>query len=664
MKKTSDILKPVSATIIAGILFLILLNVASQMYFSPQRINGYLKASLSQKTISPSKLKPDQSTLIGSESNLNYSSSDIKLDFKKAQLSFSGSLNPFFAIKLSDPIIYVMDCKSKYIFKAPYLLIPLSISQAFKKNIRFGYLKAGSASLSIKKNINLCADMKVGEPTAEEFIASLKIENQAFEVFFNKIKSAFKRIDGLRFQKLLISDFRSDSKDKKIGIKNLRISYRKKNQNISSYFELNFQPKDFNIPGVASDKSIKLKVIINLTSSEGLSLHISARHLEGQLELSAKPQKNINAYEVQAKVKDLPLSFLNYISDVKLLNSINAHRVWFNSSLKLKIENFMNSKDRRLSAKFYSFEVYGPVLKAFTSNFEAQFFPQYLLTKPINWRLDYLNLNGLLDQKNLAEARGVIDELGEIRGSGKFQTDGELTFEGTLKNSSFAFSMNRRKSKQVLTKANINLNYTHPKLDLVIENVDLEDGLFDGVINGSLIWDQGLKWSFAIQAATFSLSKKIMELFAIQQTAFSTLKVNIEGYKRNLLTLSSSSQIESLNTKWGEFINSKYLLSYQPETKSYKFDLISKNFKPTLDYFKLESIQSINMLNQFSTSLILSSEGKTFDLRAKNFEVPFIEIQAQGENFNEDFMANLKFNNTNFIIEGGINSRFKIKSVE
>lgn len=639
MKNNKDKLKPISALAVVVIVLWILISVSSQLYFSPARINGYIAKSVNDET-------------------------EVKLDFKKAQLSFSGSLRPFFAIKISKPKIFVANCKGDYRFNAPYLLVPFSLTKAIDKKIKFGYLKTGAADLVVKKTVLICPDSNSEKENNNEILASLTQENFIFEEFFSKIKSAFKSLDGLRFQKLKISDLRDENKEKNVTIDNLRLSYRGKSKSVFSYFEIDFQPNDFNIPGTASEKNIKLKVKVDLTLAEGLSLQITARHLEGLLEIDSKPQKNINEYVVQAKVKDLPLSFLNYMTGIEALNAINSHRVWFNSNLKLKIQDILNSKNRKVSSKFSNLEVYGPVLKAYASNFEAELYPAYSISESLNWRLDYLNLNGLLSQKNLAKARGVINQFGEIRGSGKIQTDGKATFEGLLKESSFAFSMNRKKTNQVLSKANISLSLVYPTLNLAIENINLEDGLFDGDVKGQLDWKQHLAWSFNINAETFRLSDKVLKLFALDQTAFNDVQLNISGQKRQLENLSVVSNIESLKTKWGEFRDSKYLMNYRPDSKTFKFDLISNFFEPNTDYFKIEILDNYKSLKNFSTSLILPIDGKSFELALKNKSKPAIEVRAEGEDFNKDFMTFMKLDQTNLVLEGNINSKFKVKSVE
>jgi hypothetical protein len=639
MKNNKDKLKPISVLAVVVIVVWILVSITSQMYFSPARINGYIAKSVKDNT-------------------------EIKLDFKKAQLSFSGSLRPFFAIKISKPKVYVANCKGEYRFTAPYVLVPFSMTKALDQKMKFGYLKAGAADVIIKKSLLICPDSQQENSETNEILASLTQESFVFEEFFSKIKSAFKSLDGLRFQKLNITDLRDENKEKTIRVDNLRLSYRDKTKSVYSYFEIDFQPNDFNVPGTASEKNIKLKVKIDLTLSQGLSLQISARHLEGLLAITSEPQKNINQYIIQAKIKDLPLSFLNYMTGLEALNAINSHRVWFNSNLKLTFENILNSKKRKVGSKFSNLEVYGPVLKAYASNFEAELYPNYSISNNLNWRLDYLNFNGLLSQKNLAKARGVINQFGEIRGSGKVQTDGKLSFEGILKESSFAFSMNRKKTNQILSKANISLSLAYPILNLAIENINLEQGLFDGDVKGELDWKQDLVWNFNIKAETFRLSDNVLKLFALEQTAFNDVQIKISGQKRQLESLSAVSNIESLKTKWGEFRTSKYLLNYRPDSKTFKFDLSSKFFDPNTNYFKIELLDNYKSLRNFTTSLILPIDGKSFEMTSKNNGSPAIEVRAEGEDYNKDFMAFMKLDQTNLVLEGSINSKFKVKSVE
>ena len=62
------------------------------------------------------------------------------IQFKKAQMSFSGSLNPFFAVKITDIHLTFSGCKNKVELKSPYVLFPLFLSDAFNKKINMGYI--------------------------------------------------------------------------------------------------------------------------------------------------------------------------------------------------------------------------------------------------------------------------------------------------------------------------------------------------------------------------------------------------------------------------------------------------------------------------------------------------------------------------------------------
>lgn len=641
MKKNRDFLKPVIIVVILLVGALIVLNIGSRIFFSKSRINGYLEKSALPNT-------------------------NLDVNFSKIQLSFSGSLAPFFAIKMSDISIHYKECGIDLSFKAPYILIPFSMKKALDNNLRLGYVKAGKSELVIKDSIDPCPDNADAEST---LIAKLKerqpenlSEEENFKAFFKKAKSIFKRVSGFRVQKLDFVDQRLN-KEKTVSFSNIRALYNRDTQAIYSYSELNFKPNQFDIPGFKSKKEIDVKIIIDLTEEEGLALNASARHLEGTLEISSKPQKTLNNYVSHAKVKDLPLTFLSYFIGPKSLEAINSHRIWFNSEVEFLASNLFKKQDANVVAKFNNLEIFGPVLKSYASNFKVQVYPKYEIPQEIDWRLDSLNLNGFISQKNLTKISGVIDQLGVIRGSGKVKTDGKLSFEGLITDTSFAFSMNRKKAQQLLTKANINLNYADQKLHLFMENIILDKAIFDGDITGELNLGDDFEWKFSAESEVFSLSDKVQKLYAIKQSPFENLKFKVNGKKRELIDLTLSSNLEKIKTKWGEFRDSKYVLSYSPEKEIYKFDLNSKVFILDSQFLKVDFFDEYKNLNNFSTTLELSKANKSFALVSKTTS-PLVSISADGEDYNKTFLANLNIDKTSFVLEGHINSGFKIKSVQ
>lgn len=641
MKKSKDFLKPVVILAVLFVSVLILLNIGSKLFFSRNKINNYLT-----KATSPS--------------------SKLSVDYKKMQLSFSGSLSPFFAIKMSQVQIHYQECGMDITFKAPYLLIPFSMRKALNHDLQFGYVKAGKSEIIFRDSVAPCPDSVAEEKTLFSKLKEKQPENideiENFNLFFKKAKSIFKRVSGFRIQKLDYINLKVE-KEKKVSFQHIRASYNKKLESIYTYCELNFAPSNFDIPGFTSKKNIHLKFKADLAKEDGLSVLASARHLEGLLTIESQPQKTLNHFVTTAKVKDLPLTFLSYVMGPKYLEMINSHRIWFNSQVVFHITDLFKSNETKVVGKFDNLEIFGPVLKSFASNFTVQFYPTYEISKDIDWRLDGLNLNGVLSQKNLAKISGVIDQLGNIRGAGKIKKDGQVSFEGLITESSFNFSMNKKKAQQVLTKANINLNYTHPKLNLHLENIVLEKAVFDGEIKGELVWEDEFEWQFTAHSEVFNLSDKIQKLYAIKQTPFENFKFHIQGQKRDLLRLTLSSNIDRIKTKWGEFRDSKYLLNYLPEKEVYKFNIVSKSFILDSHFLKIDFLDSYKNLKDFSTTLELSGLNKSFLLNTKTVTPPIL-LEAEGEDYNKNFMVNLHLDKTTFILEGHINSGFEVKSVQ
>lgn len=638
MINNKDRLKPFFIVIFILILVSILINIGSQVYLSQNRIE----------------------TLLGSKLKKN---DKLQLKFKKAQISFSGSLSPFFAIKLSELDVTYSGCSEVYRLTTPYILVPISVFDALNNKLKIGYIKAGDVELSIKEPMAPCSDSNESANSILAKFNSIKSEKN-FENVFGQVQSIFKSIKGFRVLRLNATENKSKV-IRKLTTKNLRVSYNKKEKTIHTYMEVDFEPDNFKKPAdLISKKGINLKIKSTTSYEDGFSFQATARHLEGVFEVQSKPQKTINDYKIKAIVKDLPLTFFNYVSEVKQLNLINSQRVWFNADLTFTLKNFFNPEESTVVTNFTNLEVYGPVLRAYASNFIVQIYPNFKILNEIEWRIDSLNLNGLVAKDNLAKLRGVIDQFGEVRGAGKISLDGEVSFEGIIKDSTFAFSMNGKKAQQVLSQANLNLLYKRPSINLNLEKLILVNGLFDGTIDGHILLGDDLSWDLKANAEKFRLSKKIQKLYAIKQTPFEKVDLLIQGKNRELISLSLTSKLETLMTKWGDFKKSNYSLNYDPDKKVYKFDLLSKSFILNPQFLQIDILNDFKNLKQFSTSLELSGEDKSFHLLSKTLSPPLIKLLAEGQDFNKDFMVSLSLGKTNFVLQGQINSGFKIRSVD
>ncbi len=628
-----DRLKPLSLLVIFFIVAFISVNILSQYYFSPKKINKYLQKSISNTM-------------------------NMEVDFKKAQISFSGSLSPFFAIKVTGPHFKYDDCKAAYDFKAPYILIPLSLRDAAKDKLKLGFIKFGKAEITVRDSVLTCTEG--GSPEKAATLDVFQPPAPKFGEFFERVERVFKSVSGIRAQQLVYKELRKNQ-EKVISFKRLRVSYHKVSRFIHSYFEIAIKPKKNNKLNLAYKRDIKLKVNAQLSHDAGLSIKANARFLEGVFELNSGPQKSLNNYAVKFKIKDLPLTFLSFLVDEKSLEAINSHRIWFNSSFKIYLLNFLSSKVNTINANIDSLEIFGPVLKSYASNIEAQLYPKFKVLKPMNWRLDSLNLNGLLSLRNLKSVRGAIDQFGIMRGSGQVLTDNSVSFEGLMSKSSFTFSMNRKKVQQVLTKANINFVFKYPNLNLEVKNIVLEKGVFDGILFGTVDWSRDFEWSLGANSSSFSLAPKVQELFAISQSPFEDLKFKMNGKVRVLENLSFQAELPKLKTKWGEFLKSNYNLSYDSDKKNYRFKLSSKQFLLNSNFVKLNFLKNHNSLDELSTLLILSSTDKSFDLQAETSANPKVKIEAQGSDYNKEFLANFNSEGKHYVLKGQINNGFILK---
>ncbi len=637
MKNTRDKIKPLIYFIFFILFSIFVISACSQFYLTEARIQKIVNQRL------PEEIK-------------------LQIKFKKAQLSFSGSLSPMFAIKFTNLDVDYDQCDELYKVKTPYVLIPFSFIKAFEGTLKMGYIKTGFVEALVSPSNSVCSDGETKNVDIKEKISQIKSE-KSYDKMFKRLEGVFKNIRGFRILELSYVENKMTGQ-KSYKSKNIKISFTRKNKSIQIYNEFDFKPSNINDSSSVLSLGINLKIQSVISKSKGLSVLASARHLEGVFEIKSSPQKNLNNYFLDMKVNDLPLTFLNQVGGLSFLSQINAHRVWHNSHATINLKNYLGYKDSAIIVKVIKLEVFGPVLKAYASNFKIQAAPYFKILNEIHWRLDNLDLNGLVPTDRLSKARGVVDQFGLLKGTGIIDTEAKMFFEGLILNTSFVFSLNGKKAKQMIDESNIIINFDYPNLNLQLENILLQEGSFDGEIKGQLTLNEGVDWNFDVKSEQLSISPQVQSLFELEQSAFEKLKLSLVGQNRTLKTLSFSSEVQSLKTKWGDFKGSKYNLDYFPEQKLYEFVLNSDEFLLNSKFLKIDLPYPAQVLKNFKTQLKLSERDKSFSLISQTFDQPRVYLFAEGVDFNKEFLAQLELGQSKFVLEGQINSGFKIKSVE
>lgn len=641
MKNTKDKIKPFAYVIIFLILSVLVITAGSQFYLTESRLQNILDKTISEK------FKDDVK---------------VEIKFNKAQLSFSGSFSPMFAIKFNGLELKHDQCDRSYRLNTPYALIPVSVIRAIKGELNIGYIKTGKVDFFVNAISSICADGKEKSLDIKKKISKIRSEKN-YDKLFNHLAGIFKNIKGFRF---LEFNFVEDNfkEVKKISSKNIKISFTKKNKSIQIYNEFDFKPQSLDSKNESTLSGVNLKIQTIISKSKGLSILARARHLEGVFEIKSQPQKNLNDFRLDLQISDLPLTFLNQVLGFKILSQINAHKVWHNSNAIVSLKKFFDTTDSQILVKVNNIEIFGPVLKAYASDFEFQTKPYFKILNPISWRLENLDLNGLVPLEILSRAKGVVDQYGVLRGSGTVDENLRLNFEGLISDTIFLFSLNGKKAKQILNQSNIILDFNYPKLNFNLENLALKSGSFDGDMKGEVVFNENVDWNFNVKSDLLSLSKEVQSLFDLDQSPFEKINLSVVGQKRNLLSLSFKSQVESLKTKWGSFSKSFYNLSYQPEFSLYQFDLESEDFDLNTKFLKIDISNQNQKLKKFKTTLKLSDKDKSFSLVSESLIQPKVYLSASGPDFNKDFLAEIKVDRSQFIIEGNINSGFRIKSVQ
>lgn len=641
MKNTKDKIKPFAYVIIFLILSILVITAGSQFYLTESRLQSILDKTISEKF----------------KDNVK-----VEIKFNKAQLSFSGSFSPMFAIKFNSLELKHDQCDRSYRLNTPYALIPISIIRAIKGELNIGYIKTGKVDFFVNAISSICADGKEKSLDIKKKISKIRSEKN-YDKFFNHLAGIFKNIKGFRF--LEFNFIEDDFKEvKRISSKNIKISFTKKNKSIQIYNEFDFKPQSLDRKNESTSSGVNLKIQTIISKSKGLSILARARHLEGVFEIKSQPQKNLNDFRLDLQISDLPLTFLNQVLGFNVLSQINAHKVWHNSNAIVNLKNFFDTPDSQVLVKVNNIEIFGPVLKAYASDFEFQTKPYFKLLNQISWRLENLDLNGLVPLEILSRARGVVDQYGVLRGSGTVDENLRVNFEGLISDTVFLFSLNGKKAKQILNQSNIILDFNYPNLNFNLENLALKSGSFDGDMKGEVVFNENVDWNFKVKSDLLSLSKEVQSLFDLDQSPFEKINLSVVGQKRNLLSLNFKSQVESLKTKWGSFSKSFYNLSYQPEFSLYQFDLESEDFDLNTKFLKIDISNQNQKLKKFKTTLKLSDKDKSFSLVSESLIQPKVYLSASGPDFNKDFLAEIKVDQSQFVIEGNINSGFRIKSVQ
>lgn len=587
------------------IAFFVIMAVSggTQLFLSPQRVASWIKPNLP-----------------------NYEHLDI--EFKKAQISFSGSLFPLFGIKAKDVLIRYHGCTSSLQLNAPYILVPFSLTDAVRKKLRFGYLKAGDVDLQILKKDNVCLDQvgesgilndpdEVGAPAQKVTEA---LENQDFDKLFKTLLRPFRGASGLKIQKLKVYrpstvllenphlaidqakdkvvELESQKKPpvaelatakeeltalrhtKRVEIQRLRLTYDKSNEAILFSGGVKIRSPLF-------DSIKRLPVYwlsIEMNKEKGLKIAAQSRYNEGRFYLDSDYQKNLEKLRVKWKATDFPVSLLVKALDTRhVFSQLNTHLLWLNGEGALGLSY---NKELQVGVMANLLRVRGELVDALAQDVALSLYPEVKVLDPFEWRIEKLDLEQIsefLDHKGL---RGVLRRAGSIRGSGIMNGFKDVIFEGSVEGVEFFFSNSGQKAFQKVQKAEMNVEYFEDRLKIDLERIVFGEGEVEGQIGFELTTShadhKGYQWQFKSSGQSLKFNEQVYALFMLQPFSFDSFNILVQGQENHAHKFAVSAAIEQCGTQWGAFegvslnINAQNSKTLNLQMKSKKFTVNSK----------------------------------------------------------------------------------------
>ena len=448
--------------VISIVVLIILLSAGSQLYFSQERVLEVLN-----------------SQLIGN------SNKDIHIHFKKAQMSFSGSLSPFFAVKMTDIHLTLSDCKNKVELKSPYILVPLFLSDAFNGRVNMGYIKSGDLDVEVLPPEKKCELSDETEPSLP--LGPLK---EPYPQIFQKVEEFFQKAQGLRVQSIH-ARFMKNQKFKEGFFKRVRISFDREESQLFARTDIllpSLTNSDLSKEKKVFSRSSRDRIKMNLEMSRDRGLLISGESWlsQGNLKIESRHQKDLNNFQVKLKINDVPLDFYkNLFNTLTFWEKINSQKVSTHAEGYLIFKHFFeDEKEKIVTMRLKKIDVFGPWVKIYARSILAQMIPHGEVIEPFTWQVETLNVDKIFPHLRSEIFKKVAKDLGVVSGVGITKSLTDIEFEGLLTHFILKSFLREEDKEYKFSKSDLDLKLKKESFSIFLNELPLEDQALESFHRG------------------------------------------------------------------------------------------------------------------------------------------------------------------------------------
>ncbi|MCO5113244.1 MAG: hypothetical protein M9899_03615 [Bdellovibrionaceae bacterium] len=653
----------------------------TQLFLSPQRVAGWIKTGI-----------PD------------YEHLDI--EFKKAQVSFSGSFFPLFGIKAKGVMIRYHGCSNSFQMNAPYILVPFSLIEAFRGKLRFGYLKIGDVDLQVLKKDNICIEQEqqsASEPVEPTHNVTQALEGKDYDQLFTALLKPFRGVKGLKIQKVnvyepvtalwddpkvalseakekvkqLEADKETEASEllaaqedlaqiqnaKHAEVQRLRLTYDKSNESILLLGGIKIL-----LPRFETLKRLPVYWInLEFNKAKGLKMNAKARYNEGRFSLNSDYQKDLDDLKLHWKASDFPFSFLVKTFDTKqTLSQLNTHLLWLNGEGAL-----LASYHKKLSLNVLArvLRLRGEMVDAIAGDVEIAVYPKLDVQKPFEWRIEKLDLeqaSDFLDHKGL---RGVLRRAGHIRGSGIVNGFQDIVFEGSVEGLEFFFSSSGQRAFQKVEKAEMSLEYYKDKFRIDLERITFGEGEVEGQIGFELkpIKSDEYQWKFQANGQSLKFNNQVYALFMLEPFSFDKFDITVQGQEKYANHILVNAKIEECKTLWGEFEGMNLQIKAQDHKKMF-LQMQSKKFEVNSKYVQTADLIPNHLENAVvKMDLLLDQDLGSLEFIAQAPKVGPLKLTAKEIPYKTkslSFNGHLTRAGKSYEVHGDLEGGYKFKLAE
>ena len=487
-------LQPIAQVVISLVVLIILLSAGSQLYFTQERVFEVLK-----------------SQLLGTSHE-----EDANIQFKKAQMSFSGSLNPFFAVKITDIHLTFSGCKNKIELKSPYVLVPLFLSDAFNKKINMGYIKSGDLTVHVFPPEKKCE-------TSNEMQTSLSEQpsEETYNRIFQKVEGLFKRVRGLRVQSAHVH-FLENGMSKDGIFKRVRMSFDHENGQL-------FARADVLLPSLGDSDSVKskkvfgrsskniFKVSIDMSKDRGLLFSGKSRFSKGTLKMESEPQKKLNDLQIKFAARDIPLDvYKQFVTTLMLLGQMDSQGVRVHAEGHLYLRNFFKKEESVINVRFKKVDLFGASIKIYAQDLFAQVFSKWKILEPFDWQMESMDIDKVFPHLSAGPLKKMAKDSGVLSGTGLTESLEDIEFEGLLTDFTLKSLSSGTEKEHNFSRSNLDFNFKNNRLSIFLNGVPIDKKVLENLSKSSctplqdsesqsLASTKGISWKLSINQKNYCL---------------------------------------------------------------------------------------------------------------------------------------------------------------